>query len=105
MTGTLHILHGLLGTGKSTYAKERRKRGRAIILNNDEWMVRLYGENPPADSFQQFRNKFEQIQWQLACELLNEGIDVIWDYGASTRGELSLGKRPTSAACESLYTR
>lgn len=50
-------------------------------------MRRLYGANPPADQFPRLKHEIEAIQKDLAFELLEVGIDVIWDYGVWTRKE------------------
>ena len=83
----LHILHGLPGTGKSTFAQKLRDRGRTIVLNNDEWMIQLFGTNPPINDFPGNREKIERIQWEMAVSLIKEGMDVVWDYGVWTKAE------------------
>ncbi len=84
---TLHLLHGLPGTGKSTYAKILSEKHNAIIFNNDEWMRQLFGSNPPEEDFQTHRKNIETLQWKLAAQLLTQGSDVIWDYGLWTQSE------------------
>ena len=84
---TLHILHGLPGTGKSTLAQKLSKRGRTIVLNNDDWMIELYGTDQTGNCFSKNRAKIEKIQWELAASLLKEDIDVVWDYGVWTKEE------------------
>lgn len=81
----LHILHGLPGSGKSTLARSLLLRYRAIVLAHDEWMVRLYGCNPPAEHFADYSARIDAAHWALASQLLGQGIDVIWDYGVWTR--------------------
>ncbi|WP_018609244.1 AAA family ATPase [Uliginosibacterium gangwonense] len=81
----LHILHGLPGSGKSTLARSLQPQYRAIILAHDEWMLRLYGCNPPAEHFADYSTRIDAAHWALACQLLGQGIDVIWDYGVWTR--------------------
>ena len=44
--GTLHLLIGPVGAGKSTYARERIARSPALFLDLDAWMVRLFGADP-----------------------------------------------------------
>lgn len=81
----LHILHGLPGSGKSTLARSLQAQYRAIILAHDDWMVRLYGCNPPAEHFADYSARIDAAHWALASQLLGQGIDVIWDYGVWTR--------------------
>jgi len=81
----LHILHGLPGSGKSTLARSLQAQYRAIILAHDEWMVRLYGCNPPAEHFADYSARIDAAHWDFASQLLGQGLDVIWDYGVWTR--------------------
>lgn len=94
---TLHLLHGLPGTGKSTYAKTLAEKDNAIIFNNDEWMIKLYGSNPSEKKFQGHRNTIESLQWNLAEQLLKKGTDVIWDYGLWTELERTEIKKKTKS--------
>jgi predicted kinase len=49
---TVHLIHGCLGAGKTTFAKKLAEEVNGVRFNPDEWMVRLYGEDPPADPLQ-----------------------------------------------------
>jgi predicted kinase len=42
-----HLIHGFLGAGKTTFARELERNIPAIRFSHDEWMVRLYGIDPP----------------------------------------------------------
>jgi predicted kinase len=44
---TVHLIHGYLGTGKTTLAKQLAEEVNGVRFNSDEWMVRLHGEDPP----------------------------------------------------------
>jgi predicted kinase len=46
---TVHLIHGYLGTGKTTRAKKLAEEVKGVRFNPDEWMVRLYGDDPPTD--------------------------------------------------------
>jgi AAA domain len=40
---TAHRIHGFLGVGKTTLARQLEQRIPAIRFSHDEWMARLYG--------------------------------------------------------------
>ena len=77
----LHVLCGLPGSGKSTFAKKLLTQISAIRLANDDWMIELFGTNPPETEFRVAVRKIETLQWRLAEDLLLHGVDVVWDYG------------------------
>jgi predicted kinase len=76
-----HLIHGFLGSGKTTFARRLERDVRAIRFTHDEWMVRLYGHDPPADQFPiLFHRVSEQID-QLWPRCLELGADVVLDHG------------------------
>ena len=84
---TAHLVHGFLGVGKTTFAKQLERRLPAIRFTHDEWMVRFYGTDPPAHLFETYsRAVTEQIDllWPRCLEL---GVDVVLDWGFWSRVE------------------
>jgi predicted kinase len=82
---TAHLIHGYLGAGKTTFARQLEKSGAALRFTPDEWMARLYGVDPSAAHFVEYdRRIMDQIGtlWPKCLEL---GIDVILDFGFWTR--------------------
>jgi predicted kinase len=80
-----HLIHGYLGAGKSTFARQLERDIPAIRFSHDEWMVRLYGNDPPIEHFADFyRRIYEQVEeiWLRCLEL---GIDVVLDFGFWSR--------------------
>ena len=47
----LHLIHGFVGAGKTTFAKKLEHFLPAVRFTHDEWMSKLYGENPPLEHF------------------------------------------------------
>ena len=82
---TLHLLHGFPGSGKTTFAKRLEQQLPAFRFSPDEWMVSLYGPNPPADSFQAYYDRVEGLIWQSAARLLDMGVEVVLDFGFWSR--------------------
>jgi predicted kinase len=84
---TAHLVHGFLGVGKTTFAKQLERRLPAIRFSHDEWMVRFYGTDPSADLFATYSRKVtDQISllWPRCLEL---GVDVVIDAGLWSRTE------------------
>ena len=85
MTATIHFTHGFIGFGKTTVAKKLAAELPAVRLNNDEFMVRLYGRNPPEEIFQDYYARIEELIWELTEQIVNVNIDVIIDAGVWSR--------------------
>ena len=84
---TAHLIHGFLGAGKTTFARQLEYSIPAIRFSHDEWVTRFYGNDPPAEHFADFcRRVHEQLDeiWPRCLEL---GIDVVLDFGFWTRRE------------------
>ena len=84
---TAHLIHGYLGAGKTTFARRLEQELPAIRFSHDEWMTRLYGDNPPIEHFADLcRRVYEQVEqiWPRCLEL---GVDVVLDCGFWSRQE------------------
>ncbi|MDI1250831.1 MAG: ATP-binding protein [Lacunisphaera sp.] len=93
MSATLHLLHGLPGSGKTTYARELAARHAAVCLSPDEWMVERHGSNPPEARFADYKARITAEVWEQAEAHLREGTDVILDSGFWTRAERDDARR------------
>lgn len=82
---TVHLLHGLPGVGKTTFARQLEVRHRAVRFTHDEWMTALFGHNPPAEHFADYHQRILTLIWQQTARLVNLGTDVILDHGFWTR--------------------
>ena len=82
---TVHLIHGFLGTGKTTFARHLEKSLPAIRFTHDEWMARLYGSDPPAELFAEYFQRVSDLiasVWPRCAEL---GADVVLDLNFWTR--------------------
>lgn len=78
---TIHMIHGYLGAGKTTFAQQLETEINCVRFSPDEWIVTLYGHNPPAEKFAEYYDRVLQIidqQWQ---RIVHCGIDVVLDFG------------------------
>ncbi len=82
---TLHLIHGLPGAGKTTYAVGLARERKAVRFTPDEWMVALHGTNPPERLFRDQAPRIFALIWVHAGRVLAAGIDVVIDGGFWTR--------------------
>lgn len=82
---SLHLLHGFTGSGKTTFARKLEQELPAFRFSPDEWMVQLYGHNPPAEHFPEYFDRVVGLIWQSAVRLLELGVDVVLDFGFWSR--------------------
>lgn len=84
--GTLHLLVGPVGAGKTTYAQRQCAQSSALLLDLDTWMVRLYGndERPVEDVLPWYLERRERCRaliWDTALSILASGTDVYLEIG------------------------
>ena len=86
---TAHLIHGYIGAGKTTFARRLERELPAIRFSHDEWMARLYGDDPPVDRFAEFHDRVSKLietHWTRCVEL---GLDVVLDLGFWSRTQRS----------------
>lgn len=91
-SGTLHLLIGPVGAGKSTYAQRRVAASPAVFLDLDSWMVRLFGGDPrPSDGVLEWylerRQRCRDVMWDATQSVLRAGSDVFLEIGLLSRAE------------------
>ena len=84
---TAHLVFGFLGSGKTTLAKRLELRHGAVRFTPDEWMARLFGEDPPTDTFHDRAASILDIMQPIWVRCLSLGLDVVLDYGFWSRAE------------------
>lgn len=90
---TAYLLFGYLGAGKTVFAKRLEREMRAVRFTPDEWMARLFGEDPPADIFQDRATAIQDLMQPLWRQCLIAGADVVLDYGFWRRHERDTARR------------
>jgi len=83
----VHLIYGYLGAGKTTFARQLERNIPAIRFSHDEWMVRLYGDDPPIEQFAVFYWRIHEQVQEIWLRCLELGLDVVLDFGFWTRQE------------------
>jgi len=82
----LHFLCGKAGAGKSTVARRLAAAHHAILLCEDIWLVRLYGDRMKTfDDYRAFAQRAKTVVGPLVTDLLAAGQNVVLDFPANTR--------------------
>jgi predicted kinase len=84
---TAHLLFGYLASGKSTFAKHLEVKHDAVRFTPDEWMARLFGDDPPRESFPAKAEAILRLLEPMWMRCLSLGVDVVLDYGFWGRKE------------------
>ena len=87
MSGTLILLCGLPGAGKSTLARRMEEERDALRLSPDEWIEALLADPRDIAERDRLRDPVENLQWDLAQTWLRKGHTVVLDNGFWTEEE------------------
>ncbi|HEY2792851.1 MAG TPA: ATP-binding protein [Micromonosporaceae bacterium] len=78
---TVHLLCGLNGAGKSTYARGLP----AVRFGLDEWMLRLYPLRYDDPAYALHATEVQELIWETAVQVLAAGVDVVLDWNCWSR--------------------
>ena len=95
---TAHLIHGYLGAGKTTFAKRLEADLPALRFSHDDWMSRLYGEDPPEADFAENHRRVWDLMGTLWPRALALGMDVVLDLGFWRRAERDRARELARAA-------
>jgi predicted kinase len=84
---TAHLIHGFLGVGKTTFARELEVELGAVRFSEDEWMVELYGHDPPVELFAAHSRSVRRVMERQWIRCLALALDVVLDFGFWRRDE------------------
>jgi len=81
----LHLISGLPGAGKSTYAQQLQLRTGAVVFTLDRFLITMFGryDVPDVGGEEHVRRVLacREVIWMSAEKLLVHGSDVILDDG------------------------
>lgn len=85
--GTLILICGLPGAGKTTLAKKLEIEKNAVRLCADEWIVPLLENPDDMDEADRLREPIEKLLLEHAINLAKLGSDVILENGFWTKND------------------
>jgi predicted kinase len=77
----VYVMCGFIGAGKTTFARDLEKRTGAVRITKDEWLIRLMGNDPTVEGFEEYDHRICDLSRDVAFDLAAKGIDVILDEG------------------------
>lgn len=83
---TAYLICGFIGSGKTTFARKLEKEKGVVRFTKDEWMVKIFGNNPPKnklenETFHEYDGKMTKLATEIALRFLKTGTSVIIDDG------------------------
>jgi predicted kinase len=77
----VYVICGFIGAGKTTFARKLEKKTGAVRITKDEWLIRLIGNDPTVERFEEWDHRICGLSRDVAFNLVEKGIDVILDEG------------------------
>ncbi len=84
---TVHLIHGFIGAGKTTFARQLERETGAVRFSPDEVMSQRHGIDPPAELFATYHAAIMAELNATWPALVRNGRDVVLDYGFWKRAE------------------
>jgi predicted kinase len=81
----VHLLCGLPGSGKTTYACQLAANRGAVRFTLDEWMLRLTGLRYDEPDYVARIEPCQELIWDVARQVLGVGHDVVLDWNQWSR--------------------
>lgn len=85
MAGTLHLVCGKIAAGKSSLCARLAAAPGTILISQDFWMKRLWGEElREVADYLRLAPRLNSAIGPLVTDLLEAGLDVVLDFPANT---------------------
>lgn len=97
-TATVHLLAGLNGAGKSTYARRLERERPAVRFTLDEWMLRLFRLPYDDPQYSALADRCKDLIWDTARQVLATGTDVVLDWNQWSREHRATWRAKACAA-------
>jgi predicted kinase len=84
MRPTLHFLCGKMAAGKSTLAKQLAQQHRALLISEDIWLQRLYGDEiTDFNDYLLYSRRLKSALTAHIIEILQQDVSVVLDFPAN----------------------
>jgi predicted kinase len=83
-SATLYCIYGNIAAGKTTLARKLAAQHGAVLLCEDEWLVRLEAEIETFDDFRRHARRLRAAIGPHVVALLRLGVPVVLDFPANT---------------------
>ena len=81
----LHLLCGKIASGKSTLAAELADKPGTLLISEDAWLARLFGEEiKSVTDYVRYAARLREAMQPHLAALLRAGISVVLDFPANT---------------------
>src|SRR4051794_555973 len=99
MTGILHLACGKIAAGKSTLCKRLAAAPGAILISEDDWTKRLFGEEMrDVADYVRVSAKLRGAMGPHVARLLEAGLDVVLDFPGNTKAARAFWKAAADSA-------
>ncbi len=89
----VYVLCGFICAGKTTFAKKLEERTGAVRITKDEWLIRMVGNDPTIDGYEDYDHRMCGLSRDVAFQLAGKGIDVIIDEGVWAKEQRDILRR------------
>lgn len=90
--GTVYLIHGFLGTGKTTVSNLIAANTGAVRISADEWYIALYGNDFQVGIDVAAEARLRDLLWLHWPTVAAAGADVVLDLGFWPRADRDRGR-------------
>lgn len=88
MNNQLHFMCGKMASGKSTLSKELAKKYDAILLCEDDILLKLYpNEIKTISEYVEYSKRLKEMIKEHIVSMLTNGCNVVLDFPANTKAQ------------------
>jgi predicted kinase len=99
MTGILHLACGKIAAGKSTLCARLAAAPGTVLISEDEWTKRLFGEEMrDVADYVRVSAKLRGAMGPHVARLLEAGLDVVLDFPGNTKAARAFWKAAADSA-------
>jgi predicted kinase len=84
---TLHVVAGKAGAGKTTLARQIADSVRAVMICEDEWLLRLADPIQTLGEYLAAASRVRSVIGPLTIDLLRLGTSVVFDFAGNTAAD------------------